>query len=158
MQSTLVELQEKILHSIITSVDIVNIWLKFSKIWLTIWPILPKNLTKILRFVTKIWPKYICVLYKLYDLFASMNPSCIFKNLLKHSIKLKLKVGTSHPEPKSNCTERQTLINRPDEFFYFVPPYGTWRLVNISWSYVQQFPRSLGGVVSHPPPPPPRYQ
>ena len=33
-----------------SSVDIIRIGLKFPKIWLTIWPILPKNLSKI-------WPK-----------------------------------------------------------------------------------------------------
>ena len=37
------------LHS---SVDIIRIWLKFAKIWLTIWPILPENLTKIWPFLT----------------------------------------------------------------------------------------------------------
>ena len=34
------------------SVDIIRIWLKFAKIWLTIWPILPENLTKIWPFFT----------------------------------------------------------------------------------------------------------
>ena len=35
---------------IISSVDIIRIWLKVSKIWPNIWPILPKNLTKIWLF------------------------------------------------------------------------------------------------------------
>ena len=57
----------------LSSVDIITIWLKLSKIWMTIWPILPENLTKIWPFLAKIWPNYIFELYDLYDLFVSMN-------------------------------------------------------------------------------------
>ena len=67
-------------------IHIIRIWLKFSNIWLTIWPILPESLTKIWPFLTKIWPKYIVVLYDLYDLFVSLNLWYMFQKRLKLSI------------------------------------------------------------------------
>ena len=93
-----------------SNVHIVRIWLKFYKIWPIIWPISPKNLTKIWPifdlfwqksyqnifvysdqnltkfrpFLAKIWQRYICVFYRLYDLFVSMNLLYIFQKLLNN--------------------------------------------------------------------------
>ena len=50
MTHFLCKLQKITITFSISSVDIIRIWLKLSKIWLTIWLILPENLTKI-------WPK-----------------------------------------------------------------------------------------------------
>ena len=38
------------------SVDIIRIWLKFAKIWPTVWPFLTENLTIVDYFWQKIWP------------------------------------------------------------------------------------------------------
>ena len=59
--STVINLRGEI-NMFIISVDIIRIWLKLSKIWPTIWSILPENLIKIRPFLTKIWPKYNFVL------------------------------------------------------------------------------------------------
>ena len=50
------------------SVDIIRNWLKFSK---SDYLILPDTLTKDQNPTTKIWPKYVFILYDLYELFAS---------------------------------------------------------------------------------------
>ena len=66
---------------ILSRCDTIRVWLKFCKIWLTIWPIFPENLTKIRPFLTENLTKIFPVFYELYDILISTSPVGDFINI-----------------------------------------------------------------------------
>ena len=135
---------------LVFSVDIIRIWLKFAKIWLTIWPILPENLTKIWPFLTifdrksdQLTGKISIIFLLLFTPNLEVNSDLMSKARSAKFLDITFpKVKKSHWLCRENLTWTQKsdffglFLQKSDHFWHFWPKKSDYlTLVRLIWPH-----------------------